>query len=327
MAKLPKSKAKRARPATPPRLPPLTPVPMLHVRWVVLLLIQGHANDHVRRQLENDSLPCPPDDELDALRAAHRPPANLRARRPEVEVNQAFLDERGIKPFFDETAEAIEAVRVLRTPRARELLEAGLIVGVPYGALAQALARTARCTVSAGAVRLYASTFFDLEVTGRAELRLLVQARVTMAVARVAGPDDHAALRRAVVSDPRMTAVALSRSTLAWSSVLMSAGWAPNRVELAKVVDEIETVAVLRSHEAMVRGAPEDDRRAEGFVNVVQRLRQIRESTTTPDEAVRKVLSSVRLRHDPHPLPNINDISSGNHSVEFEHRAERGATS
>jgi hypothetical protein len=107
------------------------------------------------------------------------------------------------------SAEAEQAVALLRHARGRELTEAGLIAGVPTGAIAQTLRTYLHHEVSSAAITLFASTFFDASAVALSQLRAMVRTRVRIAVARVADPEDEAALRRAIAADARTVAVAL----------------------------------------------------------------------------------------------------------------------
>jgi hypothetical protein len=296
----------------PSTQPPPKRAAGLCTRWVIILILEGRTNPYIRAALARDDLPCPIDAELDGLRAEHL----ARGFKPKSPKNTPLLQKLGVAPFFPRTPEAEEALVLLREPRVREIVEAGVIVGVPVPAIVQTLRVYLKRKVSPAAIDLFRSVFFDVSAVMRAQLRVLVHARVRLAVMRaVADPEDEVAAGRAVAADARSVAVSLPSSFLGWASVLMAAGYAPGRRDLAEVIGHMESVAVVRASEAMLRGEPEDERRAEAFVGIVQRLHQIRGSVVTPESEIVKKLNAFRVQTTTETLPTIAELRAGGDDV------------
>jgi hypothetical protein len=281
-------------------------------RWVIVLVLNGNDNDAVRAALAGDDLPCPSVAELDTIRAACRPKGfKLKSAR-----GAAVLEQLGITPFVPKTTpEAEEALGILRQPRARELVEAGLIAGVPAKAIVQTLQMYLQYEVSPEVIGLYASAFFDTNAVSRSQLRPLVQARVRIAVGRVSDPEDDVTVQRAIASDARTVAMSLPSSPLSWASILMAAGHAPGRHDLALVIGQIENVATLRVAESLLRGSPGDERRAESFASVLRTIREIRETVATPSQELGKKLMSFRIQHEVKAMPTVAQLREGGDEV------------
>ncbi len=111
------------------------PVRVLHKRYIVAQILLGYTNDAIRAMLEQEDLDEVDGVTLDRLRAGLRPPKRFATLSRRHRPSLAFLDSQGIRELVHETKEAEEALFVLRTPRARELVEVALIARVPASAI------------------------------------------------------------------------------------------------------------------------------------------------------------------------------------------------
>lgn len=280
--------------------------------WVLVLLLQGQSNNAVRAALLADDLSCPSDEVLDRLRTEQVPKA-FKPRK-----HKALLEKLGVAPFFHKTTEAEQALALLRDPRARELVEAAIITGVPRGDVEKTLTMYKQLPVSVGAIELYERTFFDVGAFTRAQLRVLVFARVRAAVMRmVADPEDEAAARRAIEADARSVAIALPSSPLAWAAVLVAAGHPLGRFDLPRVVGQMEDLAARRVSEALLRGGPDDERRAVSFVSVLEKVSTIKTAVVPPQAALLKHFSALRLRTSTVKLPTVTELCADRVTVDM----------
>jgi hypothetical protein len=88
----------------------------------------------------------------------------------------------------------------------------------------------------------------------------------------------------------------------------MAAEYSPKKHELATVVPQMEALAALRASEALLRGGRGDERRAEAFANVLQKVREIVATVVTPESQLTKQLVSFRLRHEVKPLVTVQEL-------------------
>ena len=282
------------------------PAPLLHWRWVTYLLLMGHTNDLIRQVCLNDDLPEPDEAVLNALRATLNPPKRLKRGSAKHRPSAEYLRNAELEPISVKSQEATEALTVLRTPRARELVEAAVLVGVPGTSISKVLAAVVKLEATSAGVLYYQKLFFDIAAVSRAQLRVLVQARVRHGLERIFGSkEDEPAIRRAVAGDARMLAVALAYSPLSWNAVLLSMGYAPSRCELGSIVGQMETLAATRAAQALLRGGPNDDRRAAGFTSVLRDLRQVHEGVQDPGKELAQGL--VTLVHEEAPVVTVSE--------------------
>jgi hypothetical protein len=290
---------------TPPKPAPLPSLrsATLHRRWILFLVLQANANDAVRRLLAIDDLPCPSDSELDAMRTEHAPPKGFNPLSEKHAASVAFIQKLGVEPLFRQHPEVNEAVGILRHPRPRELAEAALILGVPAAPIARMLKAHLHHEVTARSVETYRQTFFNTSAVVRGQLKVLVEARVRLAVRRaVSGEDDEVSARKAIAADPRTIASALPSSPIALQAVFLALGLSPGRQELGEVIQQMETLAVIRAGQALLRGEPDDGQRAEAFTGVLRQIQGIKEMVVVPDAELQKKLTGISLRTDTRPV-------------------------
>jgi hypothetical protein len=284
-------------------------LPLLHGRWVAALVLEGHPNDLIRQVLESEDLPAPEGAELDAVRRTLRPPKGFKPRSRAHAPSTRFLEELGLTAVFRNAPEWSQARTILENPRLRELTEAGLVVGVPLKAVSSIIRSHLGLDVPAASVALFAAIFFDTTGVVRSQLRVLVRSRVQLAVRRTLKQDeDDTTVARDVTSDARVLAASLPASPLAWSSVLMSLGYSPGKLELAKVVDKMIELSAIRAGSALLRGEDGDARRADTYAAILQKMRQVRETVVTPDAELREKLTALKLVHDPQRMMSASDL-------------------
>ncbi len=282
------------------------PPPMLHARWLAYLLITGHTTKAIRQLCKDVDLPAPSDEVLGQLRATL--PLQEGGTLPPAK-QKALLEQLGLAHLAGETPVAGEAFVILRTPRVRELVEAAHLLAVPADRVTATLATHLGVGISVEGLKAYTAFFFDCSRATRSQLRVLVQARVRQAVLRVVGDDaDGTAAKRAIEADARTLAVTLASSPSAWSAVLLALGLPTGRNDLSKAVGELAQVATARAAQALLRGGPDDERRAESFTGVLRNLRQISEDLKTPGADLERQLLQIRLRCDPTEAKTLDDL-------------------
>jgi hypothetical protein len=64
----------------------------------------------------------------------------------------------------------------------------------------------------------------------------------------------------------------------------------------------METLSVIRAGQALLRGEPDDERRAEAFTGVLRQIQGIKEMVVVPDAELQKKLTGISLRTDTRPV-------------------------
>ena len=275
----------------------------------MFLAIENLSDDEINDRLVADALPPASPDYLGSFRRTLNLPMNFDPSDRQHLGTRAFLVRHNVSIFFQANGTAAsEVMRLLRSPRAREIVEAALIVEVPSKFVVHVLARHLGYKVTEQTLDDYAAVFFDTSRVDRSTLRTLVEARVRHAILHVVGQEDGVDVRHAVAADARVVAANLPRASLSWRSVLLALGITAPDLNVTTTIAELERMALTRAGEALARGAYDDARRAESFVGIVERIRALREGLTDPNEAIVKSLSQLRVVQSSEPMTTVAQL-------------------
>ncbi len=301
------------------------PFRILHLRFVQGLLLQGLSNDAVHVSLDRHDLDDLDDAQLDRLRADLARPKNFSLKKRKHRPSLDFLDALGVTELIHPTADADQALLLLRTPRARELVEVGLIVQVPVAALIEQLRRE-RVVVTPMALELFERWFWAVTAFDRADLRSILELRAIRRALRGAVDDDERRVAlRAARFDARVLAVSVPCAPESWYLALAAIGHRPVAVPVDKVLEQLRFHAALRVAESVMRGAPGDENRGLAFMGILRGVLEVEQRVVPPEAALLKGLGSFRLVTDPTPIPHIDQLSGGNHTVDVPVRVEPDA--
>ena len=70
-----------------------------------------------------------------------------------------------------------------------------------------------------------------------------------------------------------------------------------------------------RVSDALLRGGADDDRRAVGYIGVLEKISTIRAAVVPPDAALLNKMSVLRLRHETRTLPTVGDLRAAGGEV------------
>lgn len=241
-------------------------------------------------------------------------PANRNHRK-----SRNFLMAEGVEDLFDNTRDVQAAKQILKTPRAKELVEAMTLTHVPARAISIALSRQRQSMFTDGAVLAYQRYFWNVELLDSTEMRALLIFRATAAE----GSQDPeiqaqaASFKRASYTDPRRVAAQMSHSPLGARLAQMRMGFMPNTDELAKIVEQVRLTALARALEMSTYGGPDDSKRALDYALTAEKMGNVLEQIVRPDEELRNQLSAIALRTNaPNKAPSLKQLSGGNHTVD-----------
>jgi hypothetical protein len=299
------------------------PIRVLHQRFVLARLLLGDTNDAIHAALEREDLDDLDDVMIDRLRAELTPPRRFNVRSLKHRASLEYLDAVGVRDLVHRTPEAQEALMLLRTPRAREVVEVGLIVQAPAEGIASQL-RHQKLSVTGKSISLFEQGFWSVSAFDRTSLRSTLELRAVRRALRGAVDDDERRVAlRAARSDARLLAASLPRSPVSWYLVLGALGHSPAAVPVDKVLEQLRSHAALRAVESVMRGGPGDEARAFAFMNLLRGAHELHQSVVPPDSALRESLASIQLVTNPNPIPYIHDLTGGNHTLDIQGSAER----
>jgi hypothetical protein len=221
------------------------------------------------------------------------------------------------RELIHRTKDADEAKLILRTPKAREIVEVGLILWVPLGEITYQLGKLG-VSSSERAIELFERFYWNTSAFDRGSLRTILEIRAVRRAQRRAVDDaERTAALRAARSDARILAVSLPNTPFSWFLVLGRLGHTVH-VREDKVLAELRAHAEFRALESTMLAGPGDEKRAAAFTSIVRDAHELHQQVAPPDAALREGLGNfVRLRTNPSKVPNIHELSDGNHTVEL----------
>lgn len=266
------------------------------------------------------------DDQLDYLGAAYMKKLREQCRPPEPffpddknhRRSRNFLITEGIEDLFDGTKDVKAARTILKTPRAKELVEAMTLTRVPVRAISIALSRQRQAIFSDGAVLAYQRYYWNVELLDSTEMRALLLCR---AEAAHESKDPEVQLqgkpfKTASYTDPRRVAAQMSHSPLGARLAQMRMGFMPSTNELARIVEEVRMTVLSRALEVATYGGPDDSKRALDYALAAEKMGNVLEQIVRPDEELRQQLSAIALRTNaPNKAPALKQLSGGNHTT------------
>jgi hypothetical protein len=202
----------------------------LHGRWTTWLLLQGASNSAVRRKLADIGLPCASPSELNRRRQELSPPRDFTTAPPFTFATKTFLEQLRLWRVAEGTSDVHRAMGVLRTPVVREIVETGLLLGVPHATIADSVQELAGWSLWPEQVEAFAALYFRMEVLTRGQLRIAIENRVRAELARVVTTDTSpAVIAGALAADVRVAAANQPPVPASWPKLLTDARLAPAR--------------------------------------------------------------------------------------------------
>lgn len=290
--------------------------------WTKYLILQPvkYTDAQIKELLLEDQLDYISSAYMKKLREQCTPPEPFFPSDRKHRPSRTFLMKAGIEDLFDDTRDAKAAKLILKTPRAKELVEAMTLTRVPIRAISIALSRQRSSNFSDGAVAAYQRYFWNIELLDSTEMRALLLLRASAAelsqdpeIQVQAKP-----FRSASWTDPRRVAAQMAHSPLGARLAQMRMGFMPNTDELAKIVEAVRLTALARSLEMATYGGPEDSKRALDYALTAAKMGEVLEQIVRPDEELRNQLSAIALRTNaPNKAPSLKQLSGGTHTMEL----------
>lgn len=203
-------------------------LPRLDLVWLKFLIVSGKNNEQIRAQLVADVLPDVTDVELDEYRHALAPTVQLEVGTTHL-PSIVFLYKHNLRVFYDSDPRELDSLLgLLRSHGERELVETGVLAGVPPYAIKHVLRKHfGNENATDTTILNYRRTFFDIAAVPSTQLIALVEARVRQSVVHRVGVDAPQLTSHAVARDRRVIAATMPNRQLAWSATLIGLGLPP----------------------------------------------------------------------------------------------------
>lgn len=254
------------------------------------------------------------------LREQCQPPEPFFPNNRSHRRSRNFLVSEGVEDLFDNTPDVKTAKLILKTPRAKELVEAMTLTHAPERAIALALSRQRQAVFTENSIKAYQRYFWNIELVDSTEMRALLMHRAN--TAELSSDPEVQALakpfRSASYTDPRRVAAQMSHSPLGARLAQMRMGFMPNTDELAKIVEQARLTMLARALEVATTGGLNDAHQALEYSLAAEKMGNVLEQIVRPDEELRTQLSAIALKTNaPNKAPSLKQLSGGSHTTDL----------
>lgn len=253
---------------------------------------------------------------LDALRAKVVPPKPFYPDDQNHTPSRNFIIGMGINRLFQPDVAAKMALKVLDTPRAKEFMEAMLLVNAPTSAIATFITSSRGVYCTAEAVDVYAHYFWNVNLLDSTQMRLLLRMRVENAAELPDFKDKKKVLTAMYYKDARTVAAELPYSPTSAMLAQMRLGIAPSRADIAARMVEARDTASLRLCQATGEDGLQDSQKFLNYTNGVRILQELLEMVARPDDQLRDAMQTLQLKNDTRKLKAVHELTAGRHTVD-----------
>lgn len=277
----------------------------------------GYSNDAIKERLDNERLDYVSDKYLDQVRASMKPPTPFHPQDDRHALSFSFINDEGLVRIFRPNDAMKAAKKVLTFPRAKEFVEAMLLVHVPMEAVAAYIETHWQLRCDVETLRLYSHYFWNIDLLDTTEMRLLLALRFEQASER--NPelkDKKKLLTSAYYKDPRKVAADLPYSPTTALLAQMRLGIRPGRADLTMRMTEARDMSIIRAIEAAQQDGPSDSMKFLNYVNGGRMLEELLQLISKPESHMQEQLRVIALRTESREVVPIHQLSGGHHTVE-----------
>jgi hypothetical protein len=279
---------------------------------------ERYTVEYIQESCERKQLDFLNEAYVEYLRTRCLPPNPFYPSDPLHVRSQRFLFKEKLQQLFLPDDDMKITLRMVEHARAKEFVEAMILSGAPLDRIADALGPHRGFPATPKSVEYFKHFFWNIDLVDSTELRALLQLRAPVA--------DHVpekqkksagVLNKAFKDDPRVVAANLPNHPLVAMMSQIRMGLMPRNLDLAGLIETTRTLATMRSLEATMLGGPFDSKKALEFSLVAKNMGEMLGTVVKPDEKLREELATIALKTEEGPVPYINELSAGSHTVEL----------
>ena len=254
------------------------------------------------------------------LRKAHKPPKVFRPLDTRHHASQQWLAQNGLYLLYHPNQHCRDALRILKTPRAKEFVEAMLVSSAPRSPICREVARFTDKVISLEALELYEEFFWRIDLLTSTELRALLYRRAEIDGGN--GDPEIAAqatfIKRASGVDPVRHAAQLPYGAVSALTTQMRMGTMPRNVGLVQLLGMIEQTSALKCFETLHTGYGLDGAiQAKEYMAIVKMAHEVAETLHNPDKKLYDQLNAISLETRDDHQPTLQELSGGEHTTDL----------
>ena len=290
--------------------------------YIKYLLVHPDENTNadVMRRLRKLALDFPSERYISELRQDLETPTPFRPFDLRHHASHRFLLRHRLVSLFHPDDSSRHAERVLKAPRAKEIVESMALTQEP-DALIAAQVRSIGVNCNIGGVKRYKDIYWDLSLVDNTELRALLSMRSERILDENPGPDEvlqHKAMRRAMYKDTRALALEIPITPLAAVMGRMLQGHSPGKLDLARIAAASLTAASVRTYNALVVGGHGAATEARDYSIAARNMQDLLTELGSPDALLQKELQQLALKSTEGRPPMLSDLSGGRHTLDVQ---------
>ena len=286
----------------------------------LLLHPDKYDDDDIKRILREHQLDFPYGGYLDRLRAGLKMPTPFYPFNENHKASYRLLVKERVHTLFHPNEHMCAALEILKTPRAKELVESMGIVEDPLALTATRLQRAGIGTYTIEALKLYVHYFWNTKLVDSLELRSLVSKRAEEASLEGGEGGDlitQKSLIRAQYSDPRYNAVNAPSQLMASLLLQIRFGYMPSKVDTVRIAEMAATLAAAGALDAGMVGGPKAAASMRDYALAAASLSELQRSLGAPNTSVTKELHQMAVQTSMDAVPHIDSLTRGDYSDGF----------
>jgi hypothetical protein len=277
----------------------------------------SYANDAIKERLSDERLDWLSDAYIDKVRAATKAPTPFHPGDDRHARSFSFINDEQLVHIFRPDEAMKQAKKILTVPRAKEFVEAMLLVHVPLPAIAAYVEEHWRLRCDVGTLRRYQHYFWNIDLLDTSEMRVMLALRFEQAVDRHPElADKKKLLTSAYYKDPRKIAADLPWSPTSALLAQMRLGIRPGRADLTMRLMEARDMSIIRAIEAVQQDGPADNMKFLNYVNGGRILEELLQLVAKPESHMQEQLRVIALRTDTRDVVPIHQLSGGHHTAD-----------
>ena len=276
-----------------------------------------YGDDDISRILREHQLDNPACGYFDRLRAQLCPPVPFHPMDRRHLPSYRFLVSEKLHKMFFPDKHTVAALRILKEPRAKEMVESMGIVQEPVALTAVRLSRLGRGQYDRADVLRYQHFFWNVQLVDNMELRALLTKRIEDI--QLAGESKenliaYQAMKKAQYNDPRHSAASSVSDVAAAMRLTMRYGYMPGRADVGRIAALGVMAATAAAAEAGIAKGPKSAQEMRDYAIAGRELQTLVGMLGSPDEGVLKDLQQLAMAYDKDKVPSIKELSGGNYS-------------
>jgi hypothetical protein len=254
-------------------------------------------------------------DHLKRLRASCAVPVPFYPEDLTHHESQRFLNKERIFQLYHPDADMTSAIKLLDHPRGKETTESLLAVGAEPLWICSMLKRM-QLHLTTRTIELYRHFYFNTSLVNSVELQTILSMRADIDVP--SGDSDARSYRyhygRAMKDSVSSLLSTTTLSPFGHILNMMRLGVMPQGVEISKLATSARMSAVLLSQQNIMLGKAE---KARDFALTAKIMNELMESVGDVSGDLQKSLMKLSLDTDASVVPQLSQLSAGNHTVDY----------